>query len=172
MPVAVIAVSMLIALFAATPSEASPSCMSKTEARQRFGSMHIYWHGRDHCWDATPTGRVTHIHKAPRKTRIAEAQRHVDRTNWHDSMSAMLPGDEPGQDRRMPWTSRWVDIEPSRSQLDPPRVDIVRVEPSAAIERKPEPTVSPQVKLLALISIGMALTLATIEFLFRRTAAG
>jgi len=72
----------------------------------------------------------------------------------------------------MPWTSRWVDIEPSRSQLDPPRVDIVRVEPSAAIERKPEPTVSPQVKLLALISIGMALTLATIEFLFRRTAAG
>src|SRR6266853_612266 len=28
-----------------TPSEASNSCMSKTEARQHFGSVHIYWHG-------------------------------------------------------------------------------------------------------------------------------
>jgi len=37
-----------------TPSEASTSCMSKTEARQHFGSVHIYWHGPEHCWDATP----------------------------------------------------------------------------------------------------------------------
>ncbi len=37
-----------------TPSEASKSCMSKTEARQQFGS-YIYWHGPEHCWDATPT---------------------------------------------------------------------------------------------------------------------
>jgi hypothetical protein len=29
-----------------TPSEASKSCMSKTEARQQFGS-YIYWHGPD-----------------------------------------------------------------------------------------------------------------------------
>jgi hypothetical protein len=40
-----------------TASEASNSCMSKTEARQHFGSVWIYWHGKDHCWDATPTGR-------------------------------------------------------------------------------------------------------------------
>src|ERR1700716_338081 len=50
--VGVIVVSMLMV---ATPSEASQSCMSKTEARQHFGSVHIYWHGQDHCWDATPT---------------------------------------------------------------------------------------------------------------------
>src|SRR5258705_12375258 len=37
-----------------TPSEASQSCMSKTEARQQFGS-YIYWHGPEHCWDSTPT---------------------------------------------------------------------------------------------------------------------
>ena len=38
-----------------TPSEASTSCMSKTEARQHFGSAHLQWHGPEHCWDATPT---------------------------------------------------------------------------------------------------------------------
>jgi hypothetical protein len=39
----------------ATTSEASQSCMSKTEARRHFGSVHIYWHGADHCWDASST---------------------------------------------------------------------------------------------------------------------
>ncbi len=39
-----------------TPSEASKSCMSRTEAHQHFGS-YIYWHGKDHCWDATDTAK-------------------------------------------------------------------------------------------------------------------
>jgi hypothetical protein len=56
--------------------------------------------------------------------------------------------------------------------LSPACIDMARVKPSPAIERKPGPMVSPQVKLLALISVGIALTLATIEFLFRRTTAG
>ncbi len=38
-----------------TPSEASTSCMSKTEARQHFGTVYLYWHHPEHCWDATPT---------------------------------------------------------------------------------------------------------------------
>jgi hypothetical protein len=51
MRVAVFVVTMLVVT---TPSEPSQSCMSKTEARQHFGSTYIYWHGPDHCWDATP----------------------------------------------------------------------------------------------------------------------
>ena len=172
MPAAAIALSMLIALLATTSSDASPSCMSKTEARAHFRSMHIYWHGLDHCWDATRTGRVTHIHKAQRKPPISEAQRHVDQPNWHDSMSEMLPGDEPGQDPRTPWINRWVDIGSSKSEPDARWVDHAAVEPSPVIDRKPAPMVSPQVKLLALISVGIVLTLATIELLFRRTTAG
>ena len=61
MRVAVIVVSMLMVV---SPSEASESCMSKTEARQHFGLVHIYWHGVDHCWDASPGRRQRHvIHK-------------------------------------------------------------------------------------------------------------
>jgi hypothetical protein len=74
MPIAVIAVSMFVMSVVTTPSEASQSCMSKTEARQHFGSVHIYWHGRDHCWDATPTRRHHQINKVQRKLQIHEVQ--------------------------------------------------------------------------------------------------
>jgi len=35
--------------------------MSKTEARQHFGSVHIYWHGKDHllAWQGSLLGRDT-----------------------------------------------------------------------------------------------------------------
>jgi hypothetical protein len=100
MPIAVIALSMLVMLVVITPTEASQSCMSKTEARQHFGSVHIYWHGRDHCWDATPTRRHYQIKKAQRKIQIHEVQKKFDQPNWHDSMSRMLPDDEPLQTPR------------------------------------------------------------------------
>lgn len=30
---------------------ASPSCMTKREARHHWPRAHIYWHGSDRCWD-------------------------------------------------------------------------------------------------------------------------
>jgi hypothetical protein len=60
-PVAVIAASMLIMLVEATSSDALPSCITKTEARQHFGAVHIYWLGADHCWDASPTSQRNQI---------------------------------------------------------------------------------------------------------------
>jgi hypothetical protein len=56
MRVAMIVVSILVVFM---PSKASKSsCMGKTEARQHFGSVHVY---PDHCWDATPTrGQIAH----------------------------------------------------------------------------------------------------------------
>ena len=79
-----------------TPSEASKSCMSKTEARQHFGSVHIYWHGKNHCWDATPPRRYHQISKVQRQVQ-QKVQRQVDQPKWHDSMSKMLPDEEPVQ---------------------------------------------------------------------------
>src|ERR1700730_5307531 len=90
-------VAMIIAvvLVSTTPSEASKSCMTKAEARQHFGSVHIYWHGSDHCWDATPTRRHA-THKIQRKTPTREVMRkidqpkRIDQANWRGSMSEML----------------------------------------------------------------------------------
>ena len=162
MPIAVIAVSMLVMLVVATPSEASQSCMSKTEARQRFGSVHIYWHGPDHCWDATPTRRHHQINKVQRKIQIHEVQEKIDQPNWHASVSEMLP-DEPAQ---TPWGRSWTNIEPFQHPIVARWVDIVQVA-SLPIERKPELRVTP--RSVELVFLAIVLTLGTIEVLFRCT---
>ena len=33
----------------------SPACMTQSEARAKFPKAHLYWHGREHCWnDSAP----------------------------------------------------------------------------------------------------------------------
>jgi hypothetical protein len=142
MRVAAIVVSMLVVT---TPSEASKSCMTKTEARQHFGSVHIYWHGRNHCWDATPTRRHRQIRKVGRK---------IDQPKWHDAMSEMLPDEVPAQP---PWANRWVDIEPA--PIVSRWVDIVPVAPPS-IASKPEPIVTP--RGVAMVFVVITLTLAIV----------
>jgi hypothetical protein len=165
-----VAVIVLTMLWVATPSGASQSCMSKTEARQHFGSAHIYWHGQDHCWDATPA-RHRQI-QVRRKTPVHEVQQKIDQPKWRESMSEMLPDDQPvqllevlwnaGQHRSddgavigTPWVDRWVDI----GQVVPP----------PTTERKPEPMISARAVVLVFITSVLILTLATIELLFRGT---
>jgi len=144
-----VAVFVVFVSVLATPSEASKSCMTKTEARQHFGSVHIYWHGARHCWDATPTRRHHRVHKVQRK---------VNPPKWLESMSEMLPDEEPVQKT---WVNRWVDIEP------PPIVsrwvDIVQVAPPPTIEPKSEPMVTP--RGIVMVVIAIMLTLAIVEFL-------
>jgi hypothetical protein len=152
MRVALIVVSMLVV---ATPSEASMSCMSKAEARQNFGSVHIYWHGADHCWDATSTRR---------HYQITGTQRKIQQPKWLDAMSEILP-DKPVQS---PWVNRWVDIEPSPLPLIARWVDIVQVAPAPIAERKSERMVTP-LGIVWLVFITIVLMLATIEVLFRGT---
>src|SRR6266852_793071 len=133
-----------------TPSEASNSCMSKTEARQHFGSVHIYWHGKDHCWNATPTSRHHQIQKVQRK---------IDQPNWHDAMSEMLPNEEPV---RSPWVDRWIDIE--QSPIVSRWVDIAPVAPQPIIKGEPEPLVTPRGLVMVIITI--ILTITIFELLF------
>jgi hypothetical protein len=157
-----------------TSSEASKSCMTKTEARQHFGSVHIYWHGKDHCWDVTPIRRHRQAHRV-QKTRKAEqirkVQRKVDRPSWYDSMSKMLPDEKPAEkpaeeSAKTSWADRWVDIEPAQR----PRVNIAAVAPPTVIERRPEPMLTPRGVVMALI--GIALTLAIVELLFGGVKSG
>lgn len=55
----------VLALLLATMSYsyASPSCLTKEEARAKYPGQHLWWHTLAHCWDDQP-GRV---HQAPRK---------------------------------------------------------------------------------------------------------
>jgi hypothetical protein len=168
MRVAVIVVLLVVS----TPSEASKSCMTKTEARQHFGSVHIYWHGKDHCWDGTPTRRRHRIHKVQQKIQILKVQekdqihkvrQQIVQPKWHAAMSEMLLDEEPVQ---TPWINRWVDIEPAQLPIVGRRVDIVQVSPPPIVERT-EPMVTP--RGVVLVTITIVLTLAIVEVLFGGT---
>ena len=178
MRVAVIVVTMLAVT---TPSEASQSCMSKTEARQHFRSVHIYWHGPDHCWDAIPP-RHRQI-QARRRTPIQEVQRLSDLPKWRDALSELLPNDEPVQSLKAsptsvenhenddavtgtPWADRWVDMEPSQSPLVARRVRLVQIAPPPV---KTKPMISPH-DVVVLGFIALILTLGTIGAMYRNDA--
>jgi len=109
MRVAVFVVSILVVT---TTSCAPDSCMTKDEAR----TSHIYWHGRNHCWDATP------VHKKGK----VEVAKDDDQLKWRDARSQLLPSsaslspsslqpserDEAprGAAEDAPLTERWIDI--------------------------------------------------------------
>src|ERR1700751_503252 len=137
-------VSVIVVLLAAfTPSEASKSCMTKTEAREEFGSVHIYWHGKDHCWDATPKRRYhqiqrsrldEHIRGPDKKIEQAAPEKKNVEPRWQTANSEMLLDEEPV---RKAWTDRWVDIEPAQPPIVARWVDIAQVVPPPVIEPAP-----------------------------------
>jgi hypothetical protein len=173
----VVIVVMMLAV--TTPLEASQSCMSKTEARQHFGAVHIYWHGPDHCWDGSPSRHQ--IQSVRRKAPVDVAQKtpdvsKPDASDWRNSMSAMLPDPnpvsslEPQRDTRPyasddapqapPPAARLLDAGPSPVAMR--WVDIAQVVPQPpAIDRANEPMRS---GLLVLIAI--ALTIGTVAIAF------
>jgi hypothetical protein len=177
MRVAVIVVTMLAVT---TPSEASQSCMSKAEARQHFGAVHIYWHGPDHCWDATLSRhRQVQVRKKPP---IQEVQRQSE-PKWHEAMSAMSPDDGAVRSLTTPtplgiehqgdaaaigtsWTDRWVDIGPSQSPLVARRVHVVQLSPPPVSELKSVPMISTH-DMLVLAFIAFVLSLGTVGVLYR-----
>src|SRR5450631_3983882 len=162
-----VAVTVVFALMVATPSEASKSCMSKTEARQHFGSVHIYWHGPAHCWDATSTRRHHQIHQIHQTHQVRQKK---NDPNWHDAMSEMLPDGgsasastrlarAPTQLAAVPtqlapaptqWVNRWVDIE--QSPIISRWVEIAQVAPPLVI-RAAEPLVTPRGMVMVIMFV-------------------
>jgi hypothetical protein len=159
MRIGVIVVSMLVLT---TSSQASESCMTKTEARQHFGSVHIYWHGKDHCWDATPGRQHHRIHTVRQKKQIDTVQQTVQQKihqpSWHDSMSEMLPDEAPV---RAPWVAPQVVIEPPQISMAERWVDIAQVAPPRVI-RKPEPMVTPRGVVMVIIIITLTLAIVMV----------
>lgn len=178
MRVAMIVVTMMALT---TPSIASQSCMSQAEARKHFASSHLYWHGADHCWDATPP---RHHQIQARKNLIQEAQRKDDRLKWQDSQDSVpdtLPDDGPvrtpasGEGYRQddgavtgtPWADRWVEIGPPQSALVARPVRVVQVSPAPVVEQKSVPMISPQ-NAVVLAFLAFILTLGAVGVLYRQ----
>jgi hypothetical protein len=163
MPTALIALSMLTILLSGSRSDAATSCMTKMEARRHFGSVHLYWHGRDYCWDASPKRQQRQIHRVRKRT----TQR-----KWHDAMSEIsAETKKPVQiPAAGPWVSRWVDIAPLEVPMLVRRsIDIGPIEVAQTDERHSRSTLPPHLLFLLFIAVAVATMLVIIECLFRRT---
>ena len=175
MRVAFIIATLIVASMSAltTPLQASSSCMSKSEARQHYGSVHIYWHGPDHCWDATP-GR----HRLVRKNQSnvdRQVQRGRDHSDWRQAMSEMLPNDAPAEapDARgtggvasVNWLHRWIDIEQVVPRLQTERQSESTMASALAAEPESESGKMPHFVVI-LAFFAFLLIFATFEILLR-----
>jgi hypothetical protein len=179
----------IFVLLAASPAHASKSCMTMAEARAQFSTSHLWWHGPNHCWDATPPA-----HRIVRRIKPGEQQAGEvippavaaqddavparREPKWRDAMSEMLPADAPGfgaapslptiAKTGINWLDRWVDV----AQVAP--LSLLRRDPGAATAeaspaagQKADPMVTP-VRLI-LIFLSIVVILAVIELLFRNT---
>ena len=156
MPVALIAMSVLVMLGATTPSDGFAVLHE-----QESGFVQINWHGWDRCWDPTPSGRRhPQINTVARIIRVHEIEESSERPNWYNSMSEMLPVDQPVQTR---WRDRRATIEPLQQVRD--SVGAGQVTTPLIIEHSPERKV--RLPGVMLVSIAIVLTLSTIEVLFR-----
>jgi len=153
MPFAVTAVLAFVLLALTTSTEASPSCMTKAEARQHLPSLHLYLHPRQRCWDAVPTSKALLIIKPG--SAISQGARHQP--------SPITAQDESTQTQ---WADRWAEIDRSQYPALARWIEMVEVA-SPLTEPRLEPAFSPRGVVLAAIAI--VLTLATIEVLFRCT---
>jgi len=189
MRVAFIAVAVALA---SSPALASPSCMTQSEARQKFPTAHLWWHGSGRCWDATPPSRqrLAQRNKAratKQAVREAQAEREASEerkpsrspgeTRWREAMSKASPEDLVGvtgsaqaevrfavapAPPRPNFWDRWVDI----AQHVPPIEGKTEPADLAADSRAVEPLVTPVRVMLALLVLLLAL--GTFELVVRR----
>jgi hypothetical protein len=88
-----VAMVVVFVLMVAAPASASNSCMSQSEARERFSTSHLYWHGPGHCWDATPVRRrSTH---AIEQGIDRQVRQQISQSKWRDAMSELKPEETP-----------------------------------------------------------------------------
>ena len=169
MRVAFLVVSILLV---ATPSQASSSCMSMREARSHFATSYLYWHGPNHCWDATSPVRR---HEAQRARHVVfrPASEEANALKWRDAMSEML-GDEStvlSADRRQAqserndsanWLDRWVDIAQIRGRL------VTETKPG--LVGMPPAVDSPMIthRIVALVCFGLLIIVSIFELVRRR----
>lgn len=103
-----VALIVVAIAFTASPSYASPSCMTMPEARAAFPGKHLWWHGPNKCWDATPGRR-----QFAKQIKARETQREIQRDAQREARKAARepqPESASVDEKKPPnWTqdSRW-----------------------------------------------------------------
>jgi hypothetical protein len=192
MRVAIIVVAVSLA---SLPALASPSCMTQSEARQKFPKEHLWWHGSNRCWGATPPSRqrLAQRIKAGKTQPVArdaeleaaeekKPSHSANDTKWRESMSKARPEDlvastsvasaqaevslAPPVEAPAPPGANWRERWVDIVQRVPPIVDESGPADLAADARVIEPLVTPTRVMLALLVLLLAF--GTFELMVRR----
>ena len=97
------AVPLVIAFALIAPDvQASPECMTKQEARAKWPTKPIYWHGSSRCWNDQPLSRLRStappaktsdsVNKALIDDQAPDPKNGVDRCCWPslDALKALI----------------------------------------------------------------------------------
>jgi hypothetical protein len=192
MRVAIIVVAVSLA---SLPALASPSCMTQSEARQKFPKEHLWWHGPNRCWGATPPSRQRLAQRIragktrpvardtePEAVEEKKPSRSASDTKWREAMSKARPEDlvastsvasaqaevtlAPPAEAAAPPRADWRERWVDIVQRVPPIVDEASPADLAADARAVEPLVTPTRVMLALLVLLLAF--GTFELMVRR----
>lgn len=167
MRVAFLVVSILVV---ATPAQASSSCMSMVEARGHFATSHLYWHGPNHCWDATMPARHYGVQRTRHVvSRSAREEAHAPK--WREAMSEMLPDEtrvlaadsrqaDSDSNASANWLNRWVDIAQIRGRL----VTETKPELVGSLPVVESPMITPRIVIL--VCFGLLIIVSIVELVF------
>lgn len=133
-----------------TAAQAS-SCMTRTEARDTFETSYIYWHGANHCWNAT-SPRSRHVLK-----RDGERSRHnlerdavpFPEADQRRLLQVMAIEPEPVLPPQETWLDRWTEITTVA-----PRPMVATI-----VEREPEPMVTPRDVVAMILTVFLSIAL-------------
>src|SRR5947207_7512209 len=146
MRVAMIVVAIALA---SSPAQASPSCMTQSEARQKFPNAHLWWHGPNRCWDATASR--TQLGKSIKAKETGKETGKETRPAAREELAEReTPPDKTAQEKTTPakkppyWAheGRWREAMSRMLPEDEPRVETpARAEVSSTRENpRPAPT--------------------------------
>ena len=63
---AVLVIALLLSILGMWKALAADSCLTFEQARRQWPTTHLWWHGRDHCWDNRRRGDRMHAPVARR----------------------------------------------------------------------------------------------------------
>ena len=120
-------VALVVIVVAPMQAAFSAPCMTVSEARRVYSTSHLYWHGADHCWDATPN-----------RVRNSERPRHhfVRRHQDEDEAVKAQP-----QTVLLAQPKPLAQAQPQPVTPAPPQA-ITQAEPQPAEELTPLPTLT------------------------------
>jgi hypothetical protein len=149
-------VALVVIVVAPMRAGYAAPCMTESEARRVYSTSHLYWHGADHCWDAT-SGRL----------RGSEKNRHHFVRQHRDEDEAVKAQPRPGP---LAQPKPLAQAQPQLvAQTQPQLVAQAQAQLVAPAEPQPlqEPTPPPALTTTDLIRAGNTRIFEKLESKFR-----